>query len=103
DASVTDDDVAWARAEVARNAYRTRPESPDWFGHALAERLRLDIGIPGAPRNADEKGNRRRVNAILRAWLARGVLQRERRRDAGNRKAFEYCQPGSGDGSEDAS
>jgi hypothetical protein len=99
---VTAEDAAWAHAEAGRKAYRTTPKSPDWFGYALADHLCLGIGVHGTPRDARERGNRKRVTAILRDWLERGVLARERRRDEGARKEFEFFGPGKiTDSSED--
>ena len=99
---VTAEDARWAREEVGRKAYRTTPKSPDWFGYALADRLKFGIGTHGAERTSSERGNRRRVAAILQVWLDRGVLGRERRRDEGTRKEYEYFQPGGADDTEGA-
>ena len=89
DASVTADDARWAREEVGRNAYRTSPRSPDWFGHALAGRLKLYVGDPGGDRGPEEKSGRRRVTAILKGWEKRGVLARVTRPD-GSRRPKEF-------------
>jgi hypothetical protein len=97
---VTADDARWAREEVARKAYRTTPKSPDWFGYALGDHLKLGVGVHGAPRTPGERGNRRRVTAILQAWLDRGVLGRDRRRDGDSRKEFEFFRSGDTEGEE---
>jgi len=95
--NVTPSDMRWAREEVGRKAYRTRPESPDWFGYALAKHLKLDIGLHGAPREPLQRGNRKRVTAIINTWVEKRVLAKEKRRDEGDRKDFEFFNPGSWD------
>jgi hypothetical protein len=96
DASVTTEDAAWARAEVAGKVYRTSPRSPDWFGCALAGRLKLRVGAIGEPRDADEKSGRRRVTAIIKGWEKRGILARAMRSDEA-RRPREVFVPGAGE------
>jgi hypothetical protein len=54
------------REEVRHRKYRCDPRSPDWVGLALAKHLGL------GPR-----ADRKKLNAILRAWYANGVLAAE--------------------------
>jgi hypothetical protein len=96
-AGVTADAMRWARDEVQRKAYRTSSRSPDWFGHALAAHLDLKIGDPDS---LEQKGNRKRILAIISTWVANGVLVKEKRRDEGERKDFEYFTPGNWDEAE---
>ena len=68
---VSADDMRWAREEVQRKARRTSSRSPDWFGYALATRLGLNVGDPNNPeRDLSERGDRKRVLAIIKTWLA---------------------------------
>jgi hypothetical protein len=83
--SVKPDDMRWAREEVRRKDYRVSPNSPHWFGYVLAERLKLDIGLPGVPRDQSQKGNRQRISAIISTWIGKGVLAKETRQDEARR------------------
>ena len=56
----------WMREEVRHQKYRCDPRSPDWVGSALAKHLGLD-----------PRADRKKLNAILRAWYANGVLAAE--------------------------
>jgi len=60
------DDMRWMREEVRHQKYRYDPRSPDWVGLALAKHLGLD-----------PRADRKKLNAILRAWYANGVLAAE--------------------------
>lgn len=60
------DDMRWMREEVRHQKYRYDPRSPDWVGLALAKHRRLD-----------PRADRKKLNAILRAWYADGVLAAE--------------------------
>jgi AAA domain/Bifunctional DNA primase/polymerase, N-terminal len=96
---VTPNDMRWAREEVRHTHYRTAPNSPAWFGYAVAKRLGMDIGDHGnsADWSLSEKGNRKRVASILRTWIDRGVLSKEKREDEAQRKEFEFFIPGNWD------
>jgi AAA domain-containing protein len=89
---VTDADAEWARQAAREAEYRCDPRSPDWLGRPLARRLKLD---------PDEEGDRKKVVAILKAWLANGTLATETRKDK-ERKDREFFVPGPGSGGADA-
>jgi hypothetical protein len=78
---VSADDTAWVRHEVQLRTCRTSSKSPDWLGYALARRLGIEVGDADGPPSLAAKGGRRRVHAILGAWLEQGVLDRAKRRD----------------------
>jgi hypothetical protein len=80
---VTADDMRWVREEVCRRDYRNDARSPDWIGYPLARRLELD-----------PEGDRKKLNAILRGWIANGVLAIENRPDKAHRHQREYVIPG---------
>jgi AAA domain-containing protein/bifunctional DNA primase/polymerase-like protein len=69
---VTAADMQWMREAVRSGNYRTSPRSPDWIGLPLIEHLGLD---------SDDKGDRKKVGAILKTWFANGVLATEERED----------------------
>jgi hypothetical protein len=69
---VTAADMQWMRETVRSGNYRTSPRSPDWIGLPLIEHLGLD---------SDDKGDRKKVGAILKTWFANGVLATEERED----------------------
>jgi hypothetical protein len=81
---VTADDMRWARETAQQGHYRYDPRSPEWFGRALAERL---------GRDPDDVGDRKRLNAVLRAWVGNGALAIESRRDDA-RHERQYIVPG---------
>jgi hypothetical protein len=58
--------MRWMREEVRHQKYRYDPRSPDWVGLALAKHL-----------GQDPRADRKKLNAILRAWYANGVLKRD--------------------------
>ena len=88
--NVASDDMRWMRDEVRHQKYRYDPRSPDWVGLALGKHLGLD------PR-ADCK----KLNAILRAWYANGVLAAEIHKD-GVRHERKYVVPGNWNDDPDA-
>jgi hypothetical protein len=88
--NVASDDMRWMRDEVRHQKYRYDPRSPDWVGLALAKHLGLD------PR-ADCK----KLNAILRAWYANGLLTGEIHKD-GVRHERKYVVPGNWNDDPDA-
>jgi AAA domain-containing protein/DNA primase RepB-like protein len=101
EAGVTADDARWAREEVRGKSYRTSPRSPDWFGYALAARLKLRVGAPGEQRDGDELSARQRVAAIIKSWERRGVLGREKRQGS-DRHSHDFFVPGEdADGNEE--
>ena len=78
-------DMHWVRDEVRNGSYRESARSPEWLGLALADRLGLD---------ADNAGDRKRINAILKTWVANGVLDIESRKDE-SRKERKFYVPGN--------
>jgi hypothetical protein len=82
---VTVETMHFMRAQVSKQSYRKDVRSPEWVGKPLLEHLGL---------NADDKGARARVRAILDAWFGNGVLALEQRHD-GNRHMREYVIPGN--------
>jgi hypothetical protein len=82
---VTVETMHFMRAKVSKQSYRKDIRSPDWVGRPLLEHLGL---------NADDKGARSRVRAILDVWFDNGVLTVEQRHD-GNRHKREYVIPGN--------
>jgi hypothetical protein len=81
--NVTVDDMRWIREEVRRRDHRFDPRSHDWVGLALTKRLGLD-----------PEADRKKLNAILRAWYANGVLAVEPRKD-GLRHERQFVVPGN--------
>jgi hypothetical protein len=82
------DDMRYARDLVRKNPnYRPDSRSPDWIGIPLAARLKL---------NPADKGDRKRLNAIVRTWITNKVLAVEIRRDD-SRHEREYIVLGSWD------
>jgi AAA domain/RepB DNA-primase from phage plasmid len=83
--NVTADDMRWIRDTVRGQNYRADPRSPDWVGRPLASRLGLD---------PDERGDRKKLSAILRVWFTNGVLAIDTRRDE-KRRPRPYVIPGN--------
>jgi hypothetical protein len=80
------DDMRHVRDLVRTNPnYRYDPRSPDWLGVAVATRLKL---------NPTDKGDRKRIGAIIRAWIVNKALSVELRRDD-SRHEREYMILGS--------
>ena len=88
--NVTPTSCTGCLAKYAIRKYRYDPRSPDWVGLALAKHLGLD------PR-ADCK----KLNAILRAWYANGLLTAEIHKD-GVRHERKYVVPGNWNDDPDA-
>jgi hypothetical protein len=78
--------IKLVRDLVARDDCRKDPKSPDWIGLRIAGLLDIDAG-PGT-------AGRRRINKILKAWFAEGVLTTVTRPD-GHRKEREFVIPGN--------
>ena len=77
-AGMSSDDMRFARALVRDNPnFRADPRSPEWFGIPLAARLKL---------NPNNKGDRKRISAIVRTWVANKALAIELRRDEKRRE-----------------
>ena len=68
--NVTPDHMRKVRAMAAEGSYRADPQSPDWIGGAVAEVHDLDVDSDKA-----------RIKALLKAWLAEGVLKAVKRQD----------------------
>jgi hypothetical protein len=90
---VTTADVFWIRKVAQGRAFRADTQAKDWIGHAIAERLNLDI---------DNKADKAKVKQIVKIWIKNGVLAEERRQDAGARKEFVYVVPGPFNGGDEA-
>jgi hypothetical protein len=69
---VTAADMRWMRETVRKGDYRREPRSPEWVGLPLLEHLKLD---------PDDKGDRKKVSAIIKTWFDKGVLATEERKD----------------------
>jgi hypothetical protein len=83
---VTADDMRWIRNAVRGQDYRADSRSPDWVGRPLASRLGLD---------PDEKGDRKKLNAILKVWFANGVLAVDNTRKDEKRRPRPFVIPGN--------
>jgi hypothetical protein len=81
---VTADDIRWMRDTVRQGDYRREPRSPDWVGLPLLDHLELD---------PDDKGDRKKVSAILKTWFDKGVLATEDREDE-HRHKKQFVVPG---------
>jgi hypothetical protein len=81
---VTADDMRWMREAVRKGDYRCEPRSPDWIGLPLLKHLKLD---------ADNKGDRKKVSAILKTWFDKGVLATEDHEDE-HRHKKQFIIPG---------
>jgi hypothetical protein len=81
---VTADDMRWMREAVRTGDYRRDPRSPDWVGLPLLEHLDL---------KPDDRGDRKKVGAILKTWFANGVLATETRKDS-QRHEKQFVIPG---------
>ena len=81
---VTADDMRWIREQARQGNYRHDWRSPDWIGRPLAQRLNLD---------PDDDRDRKRLDAVLRVWIANGVLAIETRKDEARRDR-QYIIPG---------
>jgi hypothetical protein len=81
---VTAADMHWIRETVRQGEYRRSPRSPDWVGYPLAKRLGLD---------AEDRGHRSKLNAVLAVWFANAVLATELRKDD-KRREREFVVPG---------
>jgi hypothetical protein len=65
--------------------FRADPRSAEWLGIPLAGRLKL---------NPNDKGDRKRLSAIIRTWIANKVLAVQLRR-GNDRHEHEYVVPGT--------
>jgi hypothetical protein len=81
---VSDDLKASAQALAAGGKYREDSRSPDWFGFPLAGLLGLNVG---------NKEEAQRLKAIIREWIAEGVLRIEGRPDH-KRRMRDHIVPG---------
>jgi hypothetical protein len=81
---ITPDHMHRIRQMVVEGSYRRDARSDDWIGHAVAEVVDLD---------AEDKADRKIINATLAAWFANGVLTLKTRKDE-HRKERKYVVPG---------
>jgi hypothetical protein len=79
---VTADDMRWVRERARKGNYRADPRSPEWIGLAVAKHLDLD-----------PEADRKKINILLRTWIANGVLAVETRKDDA-RHERQYVVPG---------
>jgi hypothetical protein len=86
---VTSADLGVAQRLAQTGAYRDDSRSPDWFGWALAEHLKIPIRYNGDNSKADMA----RVKAIIRKWLDNNVLEADPRTDE-HRKMRNFIIPG---------
>jgi hypothetical protein len=82
--NVTTNDMHWMRESVRNGNYRREPRSPDWVGLPLLKHLKLD---------SDDRGDRKKVSAILKTWFDNGVLATEEREDE-HRHKKDFVIPG---------
>jgi len=66
------DALAAIKARIAGGDYRENAQARDWAGHVVAEVLSIDTS---------EKPERKRIERLLRAWIAAGELAVETRID----------------------
>jgi hypothetical protein len=78
-------------AQLAQTgAYRADSRSPEWFGFALADLLRIPVSY-GAENSAKDLA---RLNTIIKTWVKNKVLKVETRTDA-QRRERKFIVPGS--------
>jgi hypothetical protein len=82
--NITPTDMRWMRETVRTGDYRREPRSPEWVGLPLLEHLNLD---------SDDKGDRKKVGAVLKTWFDNGVLATEERKDD-KRRPKQFVIPG---------
>jgi len=70
-------DIEVAQRLVQGGVYRADPQSPQWFGWALAEHLKLPVKHGGD--NARE--HMARIKQIIKTWIDNNVLDIEERTD----------------------
>src|SRR5262249_37423925 len=70
-------------------AYRADSQSPDWFGYAVAEVLKIDVTYKGENKKSDVA----KIKAIIKRWLQTKALKVRRREDE-QRKERDYIVPG---------
>jgi hypothetical protein len=87
---LTSRDVELARTLAQTGAYRNDVRSPEWFGFALAQHLKIPIKYKADNAPADLT----RVKAIMKTWIKNNVLAIEIRIDE-NRREREYIVLGN--------
>lgn len=84
--NVSSADMQWVRLHVGMTDWRTDPRAKDnWVGVLVARRLSLD---------SENKGDRKKINEILKRWYDSGVLAKVERYDETQRKTKEYAIAG---------
>ena len=63
---VTTSDLLRVQTRIAAGEWRKSPQAKSWAGHAVAEVLDLDLA---------DKSARSKVTALLKIWIANGVLK----------------------------
>lgn len=82
---ITPDDMRWMRETATAGTYRADSRADEWVGKPLAERLHLSL---------QDKGDRKRIHAVLKRWFDEGVLATEIRQDE-DRHDRKYVIPGN--------
>ena len=83
--AVKPEDVMWLLDEVGKGDYRLNTQANDWVGYLLIRRLKLDP--------AGDEGVKKRITAVIKALLKKGVLGTEQRKDK-NSIFRDYVVPG---------
>jgi hypothetical protein len=83
-------DMYNCRRLAQTGAYRMDSRSPDWIGYMIAEQLHMNVRH-GAENNPADIA---RIKEILRAWIKKGVLATEDRKDK-DHKDRQFVVPGN--------
>ncbi len=81
---VTADHMRRVREIARAGDHRADPQAENWIGNVVAEVLDLE---------PSDKNDRTRIRAILKAWIANGVLKVVQRRDE-TRRERSFVEPG---------
>jgi hypothetical protein len=86
---ITTRDMELARNLAQTGAYRDDIRSPQWFGFALADQLKINIAF-GAENDLKDIA---RIKQVIKTWIKNKVLEIEERTDEARRKR-RYIVPG---------
>jgi hypothetical protein len=87
---VSSTDMATGAHLAATGAFRADSRSPNWFGYALADLLRIPISY-GADNSPNDIA---RINTIIKTWIKNKVLKIEER-DDDKRRPRKFIVPGT--------
>jgi hypothetical protein len=87
--TVTTADMHECRKVAGSGAYRADSQSPDWFGYAVAEVLKMDVVKGGENKKSDIA----KIKTIIKRWLQTKALKIQRRKDE-NHKDRDFIVPG---------